>query len=159
MVQEEVTLPATVPIGGKEAELRVLAPEVSMAGTQKSEKFGADKVAVVLKPGVIVAASNVVHYFVPASFNTAHTKYVALSEKAQGMAVNMYSGFWSLMVCLGVTVVVSLFTTPKPEAELKNLVFGLTEIPHEGPCPWYRSPKFWAAVVLAVLIAINVIFW
>ena len=91
VVQQEVTLPATVPLGGKEAELRVLAPEVLRAGTQKAEKFGADKVAVVLKPGVLVAASNVVHYFAPAEFNPAHAKYIARSEKAKPMAVNVYS--------------------------------------------------------------------
>ena len=76
-----------------------------------------------------------------------------------GMAVNMYSGFWSLVVCLSVTILVSLFTKPKPEAELKDLVFGLTKIPTEEVGPWYSSPKLWAAVVLVVLIAVNIIFW
>ena len=61
------------------------------------------------------------------------------------MAVNMYSGFWSLVVCVLVTVVVSLFTRPKPDAELKNLVMGLTPLPDEGPCPWYEKPIVWAA--------------
>jgi hypothetical protein len=159
VIQEEVTLPEIVPLGGQEAELRVLAPEVSMAGTQKSEKFGADKVAVVLKPGVIVAASNVVHYFAPAEFNPAHAKYIARSEKAKPMAVNVYSAFWTLLVSLVVTVGVSLCTRPKPEAELKNLVYGSTQIPDEGLCPWYRSPKLWAGIVLAALIALNLIFW
>jgi SSS family solute:Na+ symporter len=58
-----------------------------------------------------------------------------------------------------VTIGVSLVTKPKPEAELKNLVYGTTQIPDEGPCPWYRNPRLWAAAVLAALIAINVIFW
>ena len=159
VVQQEVTLPATVPLGGKEAELRVLAPEVTMAGTQKLEKFGADKVAVELKPGVIVAAGNVVHYFAPAQFNPAHAKYIARSETAKPMAVNVYSAFWTLLASLVVTIGVSLFTKPKPEAELKNLVYGSTQLPDEGPCPWYRNPKLWAGLVLAALIAINVIFW
>jgi SSS family solute:Na+ symporter len=75
------------------------------------------------------------------------------------MAVNMYSGWWSLVVCVLVTVGVSLFTRPKPDAELRNLVYGLTPRPDEGPCPWYEKPAFWAAVVAAVLVAVNVVFW
>ena len=43
-------------------------------------------------------------------------------------------------MCLIVTIGVSLFTKPKPDAELKNLVFGLTPLPDEGPCPWYERP-------------------
>ena len=63
------------------------------------------------------------------------------------------------MVCLAVPVGVSLFTKPKPDAELKNLVMGLTPLPDEGPCPWYKHPKLWATLVGIVLVAINIIFW
>jgi SSS family solute:Na+ symporter len=75
------------------------------------------------------------------------------------MAVNMYSALWSLLVCVGVTVLVSLVTKPKTREELKDLVYGLTKIPDEGPTPWYKHPNFWAGVVLCVLIAVNIIFW
>ena len=61
-------------------------------------------------------------YFNAAELNTAHAKYIARSEKAKPMAVNMYSGFWTFVVCLLVAIVVSLFTTPKPDHELTNLV-------------------------------------
>ena len=159
VVQDVVALPATVDLKGKLAELRVLAPEVVLADTKKTEGFGADKVTVVLKPGVMVAASNVVHYFAPAEFNPAHAKYIARSEKAKPMAVNVYSAFWTLLVSLAVTVGVSLFTTPKPDSELKNLVMGLTPRPDEGPCPWYKRPLLWASVVMIALVALNILFW
>jgi SSS family solute:Na+ symporter len=97
--------------------------------------------------------------FAPAVFNPAHTKILARSEKAKPMAVNMYSAFWSLVVCLVVTIVISLFTKPKPESELKDLVLGLTKIPDEGHCPWYENPKLWAGIVLVALIVINILFW
>jgi SSS family solute:Na+ symporter len=113
----------------------------------------------VLKGGVAIQASHVSKKFDAAVFNPAHTRYIARSEKAKPMAVNMYSAFWSLMVCLAVTVVVSLFTRPKPDEELKDLVMGLTSIPAEGSSLWYYSPKFWASVVFVVLVAINIIFW
>ncbi|MBN1505851.1 MAG: hypothetical protein JW955_03350, partial [Sedimentisphaerales bacterium] len=152
-------LPAVAKIGDSQVNVQVLAPEVVLSDSRQTSKFGVAGVPVVLKPGVKVQVSESVSRFVPAAFNPDHTKYVARSEKAQGMAVNMYSAFWSLVVCMGVTIGVSLFTKPKPEPELKDLVFGLTKMPHEGPCPWYHSPKLWAAVILVVLVAINVIFW
>ncbi len=98
-------------------------------------------------------------YFDPTQLNPAHVQYIATSPLAKDMAVNMYSALWSLLVCMGVTVLVSVFTKPKSDEELKDLVYGLTRIPNEGPCPWYKHPKFWAAVVLVVLIAVNIVFW
>ncbi|HUI31912.1 MAG TPA: sodium:solute symporter family protein [Candidatus Acidoferrales bacterium] len=98
-------------------------------------------------------------HFDPTQLNPVHVQYIALSPLAQDMAVNMYSALWSLLVCMGVTVLVSVFTRPKSDEELKDLVYGMTKIPNEGPSPWYRHPKFWAAVVLCVLIGVNIIFW
>ena len=63
------------------------------------------------------------------------------------MAVNMYSGFWTLVLCLVVNITVSLFTKPKSDADLKNLVMGLTPIPREEGVPWYERPMLWAALV------------
>ncbi len=153
--------------GGQQPEMlpvRALAEEAVLAGTEKNPqpekvRVGAEGVPVVLKPGVHLVAAQVFQHFNPAEFNPDHKKIVARSEKASSMAVNMYSAFWTLCLCLGVTVTVSLFTTPKPDAELKNLVFGLTPLPDEGPCPWYERPALWAAVVAIVLVVVNVIFW
>jgi SSS family solute:Na+ symporter len=75
------------------------------------------------------------------------------------MAVNMYSALWSLLVCMSVTILVSLVTKPKSDEELKDLVYGLTKIPDEGPCPWYRRPVLWGIAVMVILIAVNIIFW
>ncbi len=97
--------------------------------------------------------------FDAAALNPEHVRYIALSPLAKDMAVNMFGGLWSLVVCVSVTVAVSLFTRPKQDHELKNLVYGLTDLPKEGPCPWYENPKLWAGVVLAALIAVNIIFW
>ena len=144
--------------------VRIIAEEVILAGTEKNGKpekgkIGAEGVPVVLKRGVQVRAAQVFQHFNPAAFNPDHVKVIARSEKAKPMAVNMYSAFWTLCVCLAVTIGVSLFTRPKPDAELKNLVFGLTPLPDEGPCPWYQSPILWAVLVAVVLVAINIIFW
>jgi SSS family solute:Na+ symporter len=143
----------------KEIPVQTLAPDVVMADTREAGKFGVEGIPLVLKPGVAVHVEVISKRFAPAAFNPAHTKLIARSEKAKPMAVNMYSGWWSLVVCVVVTVLVSLVTKPKPEAELKNLVMGLTPLPDEGPCSWYQKPIFWAAVVSLVLVAVNIIFW
>jgi SSS family solute:Na+ symporter len=140
-------------------QVRVLAPEVVLAGTNQTDKFGVEGVPVVLKPGVEVEAADVLEYFVPAAFNADHAAVIARSRLAKPMAVNMYSAFWTLVVCVTVTIVVSLFTRRKPDAELTNLVMGLTPLPDEGPCSWYKHPGVWAGVVGAVLVALNIIFW
>jgi solute:Na+ symporter, SSS family len=85
--------------------------------------------------------------------------YVALSHNARDMAENMYRGLWSWLICVAVTVVVSLFTTPKPENELIGLVYGVTDIPSEQLVPIYQRPAFWAAIVAVVFVALNIIFW
>jgi hypothetical protein len=97
--------------------------------------------------------------FEPTQINPRHAEIIATSPKAQDMAVNMYSGFWSLLLTMGTLVMVSLFTKPKLDDELKDLVYGLSPLPDEGRTAWYRRPVLWAAVVLAVLVGLNIIFW
>jgi SSS family solute:Na+ symporter len=97
--------------------------------------------------------------FNPAEFNPAHKKYIARSEKAKPMAVNMYNTSWTLVFCVSVLIGVSLFTEPKPDNELHNLVMGLTPLVDEGSVSWYKRPYVWATLVGCVLVAINIIFW
>ena len=85
--------------------------------------------------------------------------YVALSPHAKPMAENMYRGLWSWIICVVVTVAVSLVTRPKTDQELVGLVYGCTPIPSEQHVPLWQRPIFWAGVVGAVFIALNVIFW
>src|SRR5271163_4960825 len=49
-------------------------------------------------------------------------RYVALSPDAKALAQDMYQALWSFLVCVTVTVVVSLATKPMPEGSLKGLV-------------------------------------
>jgi solute:Na+ symporter, SSS family len=86
-------------------------------------------------------------------------RYVALSPYARDMAENMYRALWSALICVIVTVAVSLVTKPKPDAELKGLVYGVTEIPSEGQVSMLHRPWFWATVVGAIFIVLNIIFW
>jgi len=86
-------------------------------------------------------------------------RYVALSPHAKALAQDMYQALWSFIVCVVVTVVVSMVTKPVPSSELKGLVYGETEIPSIGDVPLYERPLFWAAVVVVVFFVLNIIFW
>jgi solute:Na+ symporter, SSS family len=86
-------------------------------------------------------------------------RYVALSSHAKDMAENMYRALWSWLVCVIVTVAVSLVTKPKPDSELNGLVMGVTDIPSEGQLSLWQRPAFWAVAVSIVFVAFNVIFW
>jgi SSS family solute:Na+ symporter len=86
-------------------------------------------------------------------------RYVALSMEAQDQAQNMFRALWCCLICVIVTVVVSYMTQPKPDAELTNLVYGLTPIPHEEDATVFHSPVFWGAVVAIVFVILQIIFW
>ena len=86
-------------------------------------------------------------------------RYVALSPHAKGLAQDMYQALWSFITCVIVTVLVSLATKPVPDSQLTGLVYGLTKVPAIGDVPLYKKPLFWAAVVMVVFVALNIIFW
>ncbi|HTZ49960.1 MAG TPA: sodium:solute symporter family protein [Verrucomicrobiae bacterium] len=89
----------------------------------------------------------------------AALRYVALSPYARDMAENMYRALWSCLICVIVTVVLSLLTKPRTDAELKGLVYGVTEIPSESYVSMLHRPWFWAVVVGAIFVGVNLIFW
>jgi solute:Na+ symporter, SSS family len=84
---------------------------------------------------------------------------IALSSSAKDMAENMYRALWSWIVCVVVTVVVSMMSKPLSDTQLTGLVYGCTDIPSEGHLPLYQRPIFWAGIVCAVFIVLNIIFW
>jgi SSS family solute:Na+ symporter len=71
----------------------------------------------------------------------------------------MFQALWSFIVCVLVTVAVSLATKPKTDAELTGLVYGLTEVPTVGNVPLHQKPIFWAGIVAVVFFVLNLIFW
>jgi SSS family solute:Na+ symporter len=84
---------------------------------------------------------------------------IALSPYAQPQAENIFRALWSWLICVTVTVVVSLVTKGKTDEELNGLVYGATVIPHDGATTLWQKPIFWAGVVSVVFIALNIIFF
>jgi len=58
-----------------------------------------------------------------------------------------------------VTAVVTLVTKPRPDEELKGLVYSLTEVAHEEHTSILHRPLFWGLAALAVLAILQIIFW
>jgi SSS family solute:Na+ symporter len=85
--------------------------------------------------------------------------HIALSSDAKPMANDMFRALWSWLICVGVTVIVSLLTKPRPEAELNGLVYGATEIPDDGAKTLWQKPIFWAGIVSIVFVILQIIFW
>jgi SSS family solute:Na+ symporter len=73
------------------------------------------------------------------------------------MAQNFWIAIVAWTACFLVTIAVSIATQPKSDAELKGLVYGLTEIPHD-PAPWFQRPGPLAIIVLVVLVFLNLLF-
>ena len=109
--------------------------------------------------GLLTGTVSAAAMFAWIEVNPAAVRYVALSSHASPMAADMYRALWSWIVCVVVTIAVSLFTRPKPVAALNGLVYGETYIPSEGNVAFYHRPAFWAVIVGLVFVALNVIFW
>jgi SSS family solute:Na+ symporter len=91
--------------------------------------------------------------------NPANGAIIALSSNASDMAQNMYRALWSWIVCVSVTIIVSLVTRPKPVEELTGLVYGCTELPSEAHLPLWKRPIFYAAIAIVLFLVLQIIFW
>ena len=109
--------------------------------------------------GLLCGTASSVGMWTWVHFNPSALRYVALSPNAKALAQDMYQALWSFLVCVIVTVTVSLVTKPKTDSELTGLVYGLTEVPSIGNVPLYQKPIFWAIVVSVVLIILNIVMW
>ena len=75
------------------------------------------------------------------------------------MAQNFWTAIFAWTTCFVVTILVSMVTAPRPEAELRGLVYSLTPRPRDEGVPLYRQPGPLAVVVLLATIVLNIIFW
>jgi SSS family solute:Na+ symporter len=75
------------------------------------------------------------------------------------MSRNLWQAAWAWVICFVVTVAISLATEPKPAAELRGLVRGLTSEAAIARVALWRRPAFWAGLSFVVLVALNVYFW
>jgi SSS family solute:Na+ symporter len=72
---------------------------------------------------------------------------------------SMWRAFIAWAVCFVVTIVVSFFTKPRPDVELKGLVYSLTPKAERVQTVWYKRPLVLVAGIAVIFIAFNIIFW
>jgi SSS family solute:Na+ symporter len=109
--------------------------------------------------GLLAGTASSIGMFVWVYRTPSALRYIAMSPDAKPMAENLYRGLWSWIICVVVTVVVSLMTKPVPEAQLAGLVYGVTPIPDDGAKTIWQKPIFWAVVVIVIFFILNLIFW
>jgi SSS family solute:Na+ symporter len=109
--------------------------------------------------GLLFGTASSILLWLLVKFHPAALAILALSSHAKPMAENLYRFIWSWLVCATVTVLISLVTKPKPDAELRGLVYGLAPLPFEPAVRFYRRPIFGAAIVAAAFICLTIIFW
>jgi SSS family solute:Na+ symporter len=74
------------------------------------------------------------------------------------MAQNFWIAIVAWSVCFVLTILVSLATAPRPEEELRGLVYGLTELKHDEERAWYARPAPLAIVVGLLALFLNLWF-
>jgi solute:Na+ symporter, SSS family len=109
--------------------------------------------------GLLAGTVSSISMFVWVQGDAGALRYIAMSPNAKPMAENLYRALWSWIICVVVTVVVSLVTKPVPTAQLAGLVYGVTPIPDDGATTIWQKPIFWAIVVIVVFFVLNLIFW
>lgn len=80
-------------------------------------------------------------------------------EYRSEMAQNFWMAIWAFGVCFLVTILVSLATRPRPDAELRGLVYALTEMPDDREHVWWKRPATLAIAVLLLTVALNFVFF
>ncbi|HZT73528.1 MAG TPA: sodium:solute symporter family protein [Terriglobales bacterium] len=78
-----------------------------------------------------------------------------LHTYSSSMAQNFWGAIWAFVACFAVTVMVSLASAPRPEAELAGLVRSLTPRLEEKHLAWFRRPAYLGVGVLVILVALN----
>jgi SSS family solute:Na+ symporter len=74
------------------------------------------------------------------------------------MAQNFWTAIWAWTTCFVVTALISLVTRPRPEAELRGLVYSLTERLRSDAEVWCKRPAVLGVIVLGLTLVLNLVF-
>jgi SSS family solute:Na+ symporter len=76
------------------------------------------------------------------------------------MAQNFWTAIWSWSTAFLSTVAISLATRRvKSDADLEGLVYGLTRHVENHSGPWWLRPSRLGAIVIALVVLLNIVFW
>jgi SSS family solute:Na+ symporter len=82
----------------------------------------------------------------------------------KGQGASFVAAGAAFVVDILVSLLVSTVTAPKPESELRGLVYSLTprkdfHDPDEGRLAWYQKPTRLAGIGAVLVIILNILFW
>src|SRR3989441_5239818 len=109
--------------------------------------------------GLLAGTLSSIVMFTLVELDPSKVALIALSPLAKPLAIDMWRALWSGVICVIVTVAVSLATKPKEDIQLKGLVYGATKIPSEGHLPLVKRPIFCAGVSGVAFLILQWIFW
>ena len=109
--------------------------------------------------GLLAGVLSSVTIFLLMKFDASWVSVFAFSDKAQPLAQAMWQALWACSICVVVTVLVTMMTRPRPDDELRGLVYSLTETAHEEHASVFHKPVFWGVVALVIFVVLQIIFW
>jgi SSS family solute:Na+ symporter len=109
--------------------------------------------------GLVLGMVSSFTMFIGINFGWINSAILTFTENASDMSNNLWRAWWAWLICFTATIIISLFTTPKPREALVGLVKGLTEEKIHIEQPWYKKPGLIAIIALAVAVALNIYFW
>jgi solute:Na+ symporter, SSS family len=75
------------------------------------------------------------------------------------MAQTFWTAIAAFTTCFVVTIIVSLATRARREADLEGLVYSLTPRQVDDVKAWYQKPSVFAVAVMVAMVALNVMFY
>src|SRR5215469_3460677 len=84
--------------------------------------------------------------------------FAVLTTYPSELAQTFWTAIFAWTTCFIVTIIVSSLTRPRPDDQLKGLVYSLTDKPREGGIPWYKRPVVMAVGVLILTVILNLLF-
>ncbi len=110
--------------------------------------------------GLLAGVSSSVSMFMLMKLDPSRwVRIFAVSPLAKPLAQDMYQALWSCVTCTVVTVLVTLVTKPRPDAELRGLVYSLTDVAREEHTNFWHRPAVWGALAMILLVVLQIIFW
>jgi SSS family solute:Na+ symporter len=109
--------------------------------------------------GLLVGTASSIGMFIWVHADIRNLRYVAMSADAKPMAENLYRALWSWIICVLVTIIVSMCGKQMPDSALSGLVYGVTPMPHDGSTTLWQKPAFWAVIVIVVFFILNIVFF
>jgi solute:Na+ symporter, SSS family len=110
--------------------------------------------------GLLAGMGSSVILFFAVKFEWVSMNLITLSTTSSDMAANFWRAWWAWLICFAATVMISLHTQRKSDAELKDLVIDMSDKLREAQTlSFIKKPEFYAILSCIIFIILNIYFW